>query len=308
MAIEAPLAQQQSRTDRAAHVETRTLDTAVQLSRRLPHLVIRARQLATSFTQGWHGRKRSGIGTEFWQYRPYTFGESRRRIDWRRTARDDTAIVREREWAASHTVWLWCNLGPSMYYQSRLAEESKVERALLLTLALAEILSASGESVGLLGYKMLGFKTRAAERLAHVLNAQSLAPLSLDLPAQSRRHSDVILISDFLAPVDDLKAQLTPFIDRGMHLSALQVLDPSEESFPFSGRVKFLDPGGATPHEVQRADLIKTTYQARLSAHKTALDHLAKRSGRQLLSHHTDHSPSLPIQTLLNQIEAGTMA
>ncbi|WP_350335088.1 DUF58 domain-containing protein [Coralliovum pocilloporae] len=289
-------------------IENRTLDNAVRLSKRLPQLVIRARQLATSFSQGWHGRRQTGIGTEFWQYRPYSFGESRRRIDWRRTARDDVAIVREREWAASHTIWLWCDLGPSMYYGSSLADESKAERALLLLLALAELLSASGETIGLVGHKTFGFKNRGAERLAGVLNARALSPLPLMLPSNARRHSDLILISDFLEPADRLSQTLSPFISKGMHISALQVLDPSEESFPFSGRVHFLDPGGANPHEVQRAELIKATYQARLVAHRQSVDQILRKSGRRLQCHHTDRSASTPIQAILNQIEAGRSA
>ena len=63
---------------------------------------------------GLHGRRRSGSGENFWQYRRFVSGEPARRVDWRRSARDDHLYVREQEWEAAHTVWIWPDRSPSM--------------------------------------------------------------------------------------------------------------------------------------------------------------------------------------------------
>jgi uncharacterized protein (DUF58 family) len=78
-------------------------------------------------------------------------GEPARQIDWRRSARDHHLYVRQREWEASQTVWLWPDLSPSMDFRSRLSQSTKLDRAVILLLALAEMLGRGGERIGLPG-------------------------------------------------------------------------------------------------------------------------------------------------------------
>ncbi|HEY1848185.1 MAG TPA: UPF0758 domain-containing protein, partial [Opitutaceae bacterium] len=47
--------------------------------------------------------RRAGSGETFWQFRPFLSGEPSSRVDWRRSAREERAFVREREWEAAHT-------------------------------------------------------------------------------------------------------------------------------------------------------------------------------------------------------------
>ena len=91
---------------------------AIDLARRLPDICVSAREVASSVMHGVHGRRRAGIGEAFWQFRPFAPGESASRIDWRRSARDDRTYVREREWEAAQTVWLWIDRSPSMAFVS----------------------------------------------------------------------------------------------------------------------------------------------------------------------------------------------
>ena len=56
-------------------------------SSRFPALLARAEHLAGSVLLGEHGRRNSGMGDDFWQYRPVQPGDSLRMIDWRRSAR-----------------------------------------------------------------------------------------------------------------------------------------------------------------------------------------------------------------------------
>ena len=70
----------------------------------IPDLLVEARRITNTVIAGWHGRRRRGVGENFWQFRPYVEGETMARIDWRRSARDDQTYVRDLEWEAAHTV------------------------------------------------------------------------------------------------------------------------------------------------------------------------------------------------------------
>ena len=126
-------------------------DAALTLAQRLPRLVLEARRVAATLSHGIHGRRRAGVGETFWQFRPFVTGEAAQRVDWRRSARDDRLYVREREWEAAQNVWLWIDRSASMGYVSSLAQAPKIERALVLGMALADTFVNAGERVGLLG-------------------------------------------------------------------------------------------------------------------------------------------------------------
>src|SRR5688572_18328789 len=105
------------------------------LADRLPDLLIEADRIATTVAHGIHGRRRAGPGETFWQFRQFQTNDAAQLIDWRRSASSDHLYVREREWEAAHTVWLWPDLSRSMDFRSHLAPVTKRERALVLMLA-----------------------------------------------------------------------------------------------------------------------------------------------------------------------------
>src|SRR6185503_1047768 len=103
----------------------RALTDAKGISSGLPDLLVEARRVAATVLAGWHGRRVSGRGETFWQFRPFVTGEPAAAIDWRRSARDEHLYVREKEWEASHTVWMWVDLSRSMSFRSRLTPVDK---------------------------------------------------------------------------------------------------------------------------------------------------------------------------------------
>src|SRR5712664_4644451 len=129
----------------------RALGDGRSLAATMPRLILEARRVAATVIHGLHGRRRAGTGENFWQYRRFMSGEPAARVDWRRSARDDHLYVREQEWEAAHTVWLWPDRSLSMAFASRQARDSKLERGLIVTFALAELLVAGGERVGVPG-------------------------------------------------------------------------------------------------------------------------------------------------------------
>jgi uncharacterized protein (DUF58 family) len=275
---------------------------AHSLAAAMPRLVVAARRAAQTVVQGLHGRRRAGTGENFWQFRRYTPGEAAASVDWRRSARDDNLYVREQEWESAHTVWLWIDRSASMNFRSRLAEDAKIERAVVLGLALAEILVRGGERVGLLGLGRPTSRRDVVERLAQSLIAAPAegadAPPDSEIPALS----EAVLIGDFLGPVDGFARALGRISGRGGRGHVLAVADPVEETFPFTGRTELIDPEGETRFTLGRSQDLRADYIARLDAHREALRAAVRPLDWSLAVHRTDRPASEALLALFSRL------
>lgn len=263
------------------------------LAKRLPRLVLEARRVAATLAHGIHGRRRAGVGESFWQFRPFVAGEAAGRVDWRRSARDDRLYVREREWEASQSLWLWIDRSASMAFASDLAMAPKIERALVLGLALADIFVHGGERVGLLGLMPARATRGIAEKVAEALAAD---PESLDddLPPRAPigRFDEAVLIGDFLSPVDAVTEVVEAISGRGGRGHLVMIVDPVEESFPFSGQAVLHEPEIGLQLRVGDAASWGTAYRDRIRLHRDALADLTRRRGWTFTIHRTDRPAS----------------
>ncbi len=254
----------------------------------LPPLLARADRLAGTVILGDHGRRRAGIGDDFWQYRPVREGDSRHMIDHRRSARGDVQFVREREWQVAQTVMLWVDQGASMRYSSDPSTESKIERARLLGLAMSILLVRGGERVGLTGTSLPPRRGNAQIiRLAEMFTRDDPEDYAKPEHRAMVPHARALFISDFLNDFDEVSLALTKAADRGVRGAVYQVLDPSEESFPYQGRTIFRSSGGTVSHETLKAGDLRSRYQDRLAARRDALQDLCRATGWQFGVHHT---------------------
>jgi len=277
--------------DIVAPVSTRDALARARLRASLvPDLLVEARRVVNTVIAGWHGRRRRGIGENFWQFRPYVEGDSSR-IDWRRSARDDHIYVRDREWEAAHTVWLWADPSPSMLYKSAQATVSKESRALVLILALAELLSRSGERIGWPGLTDPFTARNGAERLASHLSHAASLPARPDIGA-IRRFSDIVIAADFLDPVEETMEWLDGLARRGVRAHLVEVADPAEESFPYAGRTEFRDPETGEKLTAGRAETVADDYRRLYQARRAELSAWAKRLGWSYTVNHTDRLAS----------------
>ncbi|KNG93766.1 DUF58 domain-containing protein [Pseudaestuariivita atlantica] len=276
---------------------------AEEAAARLPDLLAHADHLASTVLLGTHGRRRAGLGDDFWQYRPARPGDSRRMIDWRRSARGDTQFVREREWQIAQTVQLWIDQAGSMRFTSG-QHPDKAHRARLVGLALAVLLLRSGERVGLTG-------TRLPPRRGDI-QILRLAEMFLDAedadysPPEHRGmlpRSQAVFVSDFLGEIDEVETALTKAADRGVRGVLLQILDPVEENFPFRGRAIFQSVGGSLAHETLKADDLRDRYLDRLAERKARLSHLSSVTGWQYHCHHTDQSAQAALMWLYHALD-----
>jgi uncharacterized protein (DUF58 family) len=279
---------------------------AATLAARLPSLVVAAKQIAQSVMHGVHGRRRAGPGETFWQFRPFISGESAGGIDWRRSARDDRAYVREREWEAAHTVWIWIDRSPSMAFVSELAQASKIERATVLGLAVADLLVRGGERVGLVGLTrpvaVRGVIERFADALAldERLSGES-APLPPPIPLAAR--SKVVLIGDFLSEESAVRVAIDALSAQGAQGQALMIADPIEETFPFEGHAEFIGADGATRLRAPRAQSLREAYLAKLARHRNAVRAACASRGWGFALHRTDRPAAQALLALRMRLE-----
>jgi uncharacterized protein (DUF58 family) len=272
-------------------------EQAALLSRRLPDLVVAARRLAHSVMHGVHGRRRAGPGENFWQFRPFVSGEPASRIDWRRSARGSHAFVREREWEAAQTLWLWFDRSPSMNFRSELAHESKRDRAAVLILALADLAVRGGERAGLLGLSRAVAARDVIDRFAEILShAPSPDPLPPATAVAAR--SKLVLIGDFLGDPEAIEARFHTLGADGAEGHVLMIADPVEESFPFEGHTDFLDMGGVPRMRAPRAESFREGYWRRLEAQREAVRSSAQKRGWDFALHRTDASAASALLSL----------
>lgn len=270
---------------------------AEEIASSLPPLLAEAEHLAATVQLGEHGRRRSGMGDEFWQYRTTHAGDEARMIDWRRSARADQHFVREKEWQAAQSVHVWVDDALSMEFSGDPGRPAKADRARLLALAMSVLLIRGGERVGLADPVA---PPRSGEIQLMRLAQSFAAPAgSAEYGAPEARamqpHSRALFISDFLGDPAPVEAALTQAADRGVKGALLQVLDPQEEAFPFDGRTIFESMGGGLRHETRKAGDLRGRYQARLAARKDRLTSLAAATGWHYTTHHTD----MPAQSAL---------
>jgi uncharacterized protein (DUF58 family) len=276
-----------------------------KLAARVPRLILEARRVASTVIHGLHGRRRAGQGENFWQYRRFMSGEPASQIDWRRSARDDHLYVREREWEASHTIWLWADRSPSMDFNSHLTEWSKLDRALVVSFALAEVLVQGGERVGIPSLMRPTANRAIIEKMAQAIVHDTEERPSLPPNFAPAAFSEVLLLSDFWSPIADFRRIIGQLAANGARGHVVQVVDPAEESFPYSGRIEFIESEGLGSVTAGRAETWREDYQKLLADHRTALREECEHFGWSFTVHRTDRGPTELLFAIHARMDAG---
>jgi uncharacterized protein (DUF58 family) len=280
-------------------------EAARELAAPLPPLLAEAERIANTVAPGAHGRRRAGPGEAFWQFRRYVPGDPAARIDWRRSSRSDHVFVRENEWEAAQTVWLWRDGSASMRYRSAAAGAEKIARANLLLLALAVLLTRGGERAALLdGTVPPGGGQPTLRRISHALEDPAAPVPATGLPPERAlpRHARLVLIGDFLDPLEQWYAAMRFHTAQGARGPLVQVLDPAEEDLPFTGRARFAGLEGDGDLLVGRVEGLVEPYRARMRGRREALAAFAHAAGWTYTSHRTDRPPASALLALHNAL------
>ena len=256
-------------------------------------LELRARAVVEGFLHGLHRSPYHGFSVEFTEYRPYTAGDDPRYLDWRVLARSDRYFLKKFEDETNLRCHLLVDHSRSMEFGTR--GYTKARYAATLAATLAYFLHLQGDAVGLLTFdEKVREYLPARHRPGHLRQLM----IALEKPAEGRatdlgsplerivslvrKRGLVILISDFLAPLDRLERDLLTLTACGHEVTVFQVLDPAEQTLGLeqaalfedveTGRTLYLDPAAA-----------RDGYVKKLKAHCEGLKASCRKLG---VSHH----------------------
>ena len=78
--------------------------------------------------------------------------------------------------------------------------------------------------------------------------------------------AEIVVLSDFWSPIAEVRATIAQLSATGAHGHVVQIVDPAEETFPYSGRVEFIEPEGAGSITAGRAETWRATTRRAWSA------------------------------------------
>lgn len=252
-------------------------DAAARLAATLGPLPLGRARARTAAHHGRHPRRTAGAGDAFWQYRPLEPGEGVGRVDWRKSGRGDTLLVREREREDPVRLLIWRDGSASMDFASRASLPTKLGAAQAIAGALAIAAHAADETVR----RLPGPTEPLMALLAHAGDGPRPDPLAL------RPGDAVLLAGDFLD--GDAAAWVSAAARAGAVGVALHLVDPAEDAFPFSGRLRFeaVEPDDASL-DLARAEELRDDYLAVWRAHLDRLAAIDAEPGWTLVRHRTD--------------------
>jgi uncharacterized protein (DUF58 family) len=296
---------------RRAPIAAPLRERAEELASRLPPLLVAAERVAVTVAQGVHGRRRVGQGDTFWQFRQYQVGDAAAAIDWRQSAKSQRLFVRETEWEAAQSVWLWRDASASMDYSSAghlpgAHWPPKRARAELLMVALASLLVRGGERLTLLGSGVAPMRGRLAlSRLVELIGQEPSDTSSLPTFEPLPRAAQLVLFGDFLSPLESVHIALARFAASGLAGHLMQIVDPAEEDLPFDGRVRFAGIEERDEIVISRVESIRGEYGLRFRRHREGLAAIAANFGWTFAAHRTERPPELALLALFGALSYG---
>jgi len=252
-------------------------------------LELRARVVVEGFWNGLHRSPHHGFSVEFTEYRQYSPGDDTRYLDWRLYARSDRYYRKKFEDETNLRCHLLVDQSRSMSYGSLGHTKSDYARTLAATLAW--FLNGQGDAVGLCAF---------AERIREYLPARHrhghVRQLMLALEKEdggretnlveplrrvaelARKRGLIVLISDLLAPIDELERNLARLGAAGHELVVFQVLDPNEIAFDFPGAALFQDIESRREIYLD-PQVVRAEYQRKLQGHGQAVEGVCHKLG-----------------------------
>jgi uncharacterized protein (DUF58 family) len=188
-----------------------------------------------------------------------------------------------------------------MDWRSNPALPTKQARADLLLLALTALLIRGGERASLLGSGAPPLSGRIAlNRIAALIGRPAGTEVAASLPTFEAlpRHAQLVLISDFLSPLEDIQRMVARFAAGGLRGHLLQVLDPAEETLPFDGRVRFEGVEDRDEVLISRVETVREEYVGRVAAHRDGLAAIVRPAGWSFAIHRTDRPPHTALLAL----------
>lgn len=265
---------------------------------KIRNLEMRAKAVVDGFLNGIHRSPWHGFSVEFTDYRQYSPGDDVRYLDWKLFARQDRYYIKRFEDETNLRCYLLADLSASMAFGSLGFSKADYARTALATLGY--FLSLQRDAIGLLTFdESIGEYLPPRYRPGHLRRVMlgleratagkrtNLAPPLQQISKLARRRGLVVLASDLLAPIDDLRQELGYLRSQGHEVVVWRILDPQEVAFNFSdprifedmesGKQLFVDP-----------EAIRKSYLAKFNRHQQQLEELCRQQGVGLKVIHTN--------------------
>ena len=136
------------------------------------------------------------------------------------------------------------------------------------------------------------------ERLAKVIDRGGRNDMGLPPALPLPRFAQVVMIGDFLSPLNEIEDVARSYAARGVKGHLLQVLDPAEELLPYDGRTRFEGLEGEESWLLSRVESVRGTYRRRFKAQCEGLEAIARRLDWGYSAHRTDRSPNAALLAL----------
>ena len=251
-------------------------------------LDLRARVIVEGFMNGLHRSPYHGFSVEFTDYRQYSPGDDLRYLDWKLLARSDRTCIKRFEDETNLRCHILCDFSKSMGYGE---QHAKSDYAQTLVATLARFLTLQRDAVGL-----TIFADQVIDAIPPRFRTGHLRQIlgMLDRPVQGQmtdlafpvtqlantvsKRGLVILVSDFLAPAEQVISSLKYLAARGHDLILLRVLDPTEVDFKFDQAAMFVDAESGDKLYVDVNSAIES-YQSLFSEHENQIVSFAQNYG-----------------------------
>ena len=213
-------------------------------------LGMNARFIVEGYMAGEHKSPYRGFAIEFAQHREYAPGDDVRHLDWKVQAKTERYYIKQYEQETNFVAHLLLDGSESMKYGS--GEISKLEYGKMMAACLAYLILHQRDAValGIFDEEVQEYLPRSdnrdnlfriMDRLAgfEPLRGTRLAPVLHGIAGQIKRKGIVIVISDFFVDEEELLQSVQHLRFKGHEVIMMQVLDPCEIDFPFTGNVEF---------------------------------------------------------------------
>ncbi len=247
---------------------------------KLNNLQLAGRLVSEEVMLGIHGSKRSGIGTEFEQYRHYEPGDDPKRIDWKLFARTQKHLVRESATESNLNIRFVLDLSGSMNYLEK--SVSRLHYCKILLASLAYLGYRQSDKMSLYTLQNGDLQTlvpsgkQSFQRILYTLEkAEASGPWKNSNPKfpefQQKQKELIVMASDFLQADNEWIQLIRNIANPRRDIVIFQVLGEDEINFNLNGFYRFKDLETQKEIELQ-TEAVKAEFKAGMMAYLENLE------------------------------------
>ncbi|HEY1909741.1 MAG TPA: DUF58 domain-containing protein [Vicinamibacterales bacterium] len=283
-----------------------------QVLARIADLELVARIVVEGLVSGLHRSPFHGYSAEFSQYRHYRQGDDLKHVDWKLVARTDRIYTKQYRETTNMPASIVLDSSASMSFPAAPSSRddrppSKFRYGVIAAAALAQLISAQGDAVGLLAGGRYIASRAGRPHLRGVLAALAgVQPGGSWSGAETVRRAAerlsgrglLLVISDFYDDEDRMFEELRRAARRGHEVVLFQLLSREEIDLPYRQDLEFTDLETGRSLAVN-AGLARRDYKDGMSAFLERWHSRAGSEGFQYSLVITDTPPALALRNFL---------